>query len=54
MATGTISKPDQPVPSPENQPPVSTDGKVVVFLFILGFFLLGALILGELILRLLP
>jgi hypothetical protein len=50
MASGTISKPDEP----ENQPTVSTDGKVVVFLFIMGFFLLGALILGELILKFLP
>jgi hypothetical protein len=54
MATGTAPQSDQSSPKPENPPSVATDGKVVVFLFILGFFLLSALILGELLLKLLP
>jgi len=57
MATETVSQTD-PVPSSsiENRGsiPVSGDGKLVVFLFMLGFFLLGAMVLGELILKLLP
>jgi len=57
MATEIPSQAD-PVPSslPENPGPlaVSGEGKLVVFLFILGFFLLGATVLGELVLKLLP
>ena len=57
MATETVSQAD-PVPSSSKEDPgcmpVSGDGKLVVFLFMLGFFLLGAMVLGELILKLLP
>jgi len=57
MAVGTVSQSDNPVPAsfPENasSPPVSSGGKLVVFLFILGFLLLGSMVLGEMVLKLL-
>ncbi len=67
MASGTLSPADQPVPAAEQAgipkqefgngsenilEPVSAGGKLVVFLFILGFVVLGSTILGELVVKL--